>query len=240
MAGKLNARRPPFSYQSGNTPLHRFPAGAKLAALFVLSITAFGSMPGLLFSALCCAVSSRAAGIKVRELLRGSRPLVFLAAFVLVFKTVDLRSSGIALAGMRIPFVSGAGFLAGLLSGLRLMVSFAAGSLLFAVTTLRELRLALGAAEQAVINRCKRPGSAAGPLPSPPRRYSRVSLGISLTLGFIPRFFELWETVNRAWDARSGGRGIRRLITLIPLVCERMMETAAHTAEALEARGFTP
>ena len=71
-----------------------------------------------------------------------------------------------------------------------------------------------------------------------PRNAAFFSLGISLMLGFIPRFFELWETTNLACDARVCKRGPRRLLILVPLVTERMMEAAADTALALEARGL--
>jgi biotin transport system permease protein len=64
------------------------------------------------------------------------------------------------------------------------------------------------------------------------------SLGISLMLGFIPRFFDLWEASSLACDARSCRRGVRRLFVLVPLVTERMMEAAADTALALQARAL--
>ena len=55
---------------------------------------------------------------------------------------------------------------------------------------------------------------------------------------FIPRFFEMWETANLACQARSCKRGLRRLLVLLPLVTEKMMEAAAETVLALEARGL--
>ncbi|MDR2110671.1 MAG: energy-coupling factor transporter transmembrane protein EcfT [Spirochaetaceae bacterium] len=57
-------------------------------------------------------------------------------------------------------------------------------------------------------------------------------------LGFLPRFFEIWETVNLAYQARGGKGGIPRILILLPLVTERMMEIAAETAGALESRGL--
>jgi len=64
------------------------------------------------------------------------------------------------------------------------------------------------------------------------------SLGLTLMLGFIPRFFEMWDDANLACDSRSCKRGLRRLYLLLPLVTERMMEASANTALALEARGW--
>lgn len=232
----------PFGYRGGGSPLHRFPAGLKLLALLVLSAAAFSSIPGLLAAALLTVAAARAARLRLRELFRGCRSLLTLAFFILIFQTIDPGAPGIALGAITvfglalppftIPFISTEGFFAGFLSGLRIMVSFAAGSLLFAVTTMGELRRSLGRAEQAIAGLFVREKKAGK------HRYSRVSLGLSLMLGFIPRFFELWETVNLARDARAGKRGPGRLMAVIPLVTERLMETAAETAEALEARGI--
>jgi biotin transport system permease protein len=55
-------------------------------------------------------------------------------------------------------------------------------------------------------------------------------------LGFLPRFFEIWEDATLAWRARGGSPG--RIGTLILPVTERMLESAFNTAEALEARGL--
>jgi biotin transport system permease protein len=65
----------------------------------------------------------------------------------------------------------------------------------------------------------------------------RLSLGLSLMLGFLPRFFEVWEASELAWESRGGKKNLRFLITIIPLVIERLMEAAAETAAALESRG---
>jgi energy-coupling factor transporter transmembrane protein EcfT len=67
----------------------------------------------------------------------------------------------------------------------------------------------------------------------------RLSLGIALMLGFLPQFFEIWETVSAAYAARGGKKGLARIIALIPIVSEGMMERAAKTARALEARGLS-
>jgi energy-coupling factor transporter transmembrane protein EcfT len=245
-------RRIPFSYRAGTSPLHRFSAGFKLLCLLALSIAAFSSIPGLLLSALLVWAAALIARIRPRELLCGCRPLVILSLFILIFKTVQADAPGISLGAintpspefpaLHIPFISPEGFLGGILSGLRIMVSYCAGSLLFAVTTMRELRRSLGRAERVILGLFPQRRETAGRRitnkADAPIRCSRLSLGISLMLGFIPRFFELWETTNLACDARVCKRGLRRLMLIIPLVTERMMEAAADTAQALEARSL--
>jgi biotin transport system permease protein len=201
----------PFGYRPGDSPLHRCPALVKLLAVLLLSALAYGSLPALGIAALGIGGAAAAAGMGPRELLRGSRPLWFLALFFFF-----LRVSGFQRAA---PFfyLDPEEIPGGLLQSLSMIVSFAGGSLLFAVTTMKELRGSLEG--------CGRPGR-------------RFGLALSLMLGFLPLFFEIWEETCLAWEARGGGRGIRRFLLVIPPVTERMIEKALDTARALEARGL--
>ena len=149
--------------------------------------------------------------------------------------TPEIIIFNIYIPDLHIPGISAEGFFEGVLSALRLLAAFAAAALLFATTTMRELRLSLGAIEKRVTDTIVREVSVVRGYSSPGT--IRISLGISLMLGFIPRFFEALEDMNLACDARAGKRGLHRLMIIIPLVTERMMETAAETAAALEARG---
>jgi biotin transport system permease protein len=106
-----------------------------------------------------------------------------------------------------------AGFLDGLRQGLCIPVSFAAASLVFSVTSMSAVRASLGK--------------------------GRAGLGAGLMLGFIPRFFAVWEDADLAWRARGGKNGPARILFLVPLAVEKMMEKASETAEALEARGIS-
>ena len=115
--------------------------------------------------------------------------------------------------------------IANLLNGLYLAASiiicFAAASLFFAVTTITEIRKTLSKPESFLF-----------------RRQGRLSLALALMLGFLPRFFECWENANLAARARCCKNGFRRIKITLPLVTERMIETAAETAEALISRGY--
>ena len=64
MAGRVNTGRLPFSYRGGDSPLRRAPAGLKLLALFVLSLAAFSSLPGLVLAALITVTASRSARVQ--------------------------------------------------------------------------------------------------------------------------------------------------------------------------------
>jgi biotin transport system permease protein len=133
------------------------------------------------------------------------------------------------------------GCIAGLLFSGNMAVCFAAGTLLFSVTTMTELKDSLEKIERRILGvpvfllrRYGRPAlvGVASRLERP-----KLSLAIPLMLGFLPRFFEIWEAAHTAYAARSGKKGIRATLTLVPLVTGRMLETAEETAQAMESRG---
>jgi biotin transport system permease protein len=154
------------------------------------------------------------AGIRPWELLRGGKNLGLMIVSVLCVRSIKTAPPGFDLNGAK----------EALFFGWSILLSFSGGALLFSVTTMTELKHSIGSFERALLKRGKRQ-----PL---------LSLGISLMLGFLPRFFEAWEAANLAWAARGGKRGVRSMAALIPLVSERMMEYALETAQAMEARGL--
>jgi len=225
VAGKLTRV---FGYRAGKTVLHRMPAGLKLAGVIIISAVAFVSPYGLAVSVLLVLAACAAARIRPYTLLKGSKPLVVISLFIILVKTIRPEAGGITIHGFHISFISTRGFFEGLLTAPGLFVPFASAGLLFGVTTMRELRLSLALVEKKIV-KILFPGRGRVPF---------LSLGISLMLGFIPRFFEMWDDANTACDARSCKRGPRRLCLLVPLVTERLIEASADTALALEARAF--
>ncbi|MDR2796553.1 MAG: energy-coupling factor transporter transmembrane protein EcfT [Spirochaetaceae bacterium] len=221
----------PFSYKAAGTPLHHMNAGLKLLCLFVFSATAFYSNPAcsvVLSAALAAAAFT--ARLNPASLLRGSRPIVILGVFVVLGRTFDFSP----------PFFSWDGFLSGLLFVWSMLLSFCGGALLFAVTTVTELREAVCAAERVLL----KPAAALLKNAKSPRLrnlraaalYPRTALALSLMMGFIPRFFAEWEALQSAYRARAGNRGIIEIKSLVPLAVNRMIDRAAETAAALEAR----
>jgi energy-coupling factor transporter transmembrane protein EcfT len=194
----------PYAYRPGNSALHRAPALLKLAGLLAVSVAALFSVYGMVGAAGVVLLACALARVRPWTLLRGSRGLFLMMAFIVAFRA--FRFDGLS------PAFDLAGLLEGLQFCLGIMVSFCAGSLLFSVTTMSKLREAL------------------------PR--GRLALGITLMLGFLPRFFEIWEDCESAYRARAGKNGLRKIVALIPLVTERMIELAVETALTLEARGL--
>jgi energy-coupling factor transporter transmembrane protein EcfT len=120
----------PFHYRQGNSLLHRLGAGKKILGLFVLSTLPFVAGGwGCAAAALVIVGLSLPAHIQPLSLLRGSRALFWMAAFVVAFRSVSIPLA-----------FSRAGCVAGLLFGTQMYTAFAAGSLFFAVTRHGEVR----------------------------------------------------------------------------------------------------
>jgi biotin transport system permease protein len=226
--------RPPYSYRPGNSILHRLPGWAKLLTLLGISTASFfAGFPALAAGAVIVTVGAVLAGIAPWELLRGGKPL-----FIMIFFIILLRSAAYDPLMFNAP-----GCRAALLFGGTILVSFSAGALLFSVTTMTELMDSLGKIEGALYfplaallkkTRSPRTRRLLRRLEQP-----RLSLGISLMLGFLPRFFEAWESVTAACLARAGKGGVSRMLTVIPPVIEQMITKAGETACALESRGLS-
>jgi biotin transport system permease protein len=237
MAGPLS----PYAYRPGKSPLHRAPAGFKLLGLLLISVFAFFfGVPALGAASIIVIIGAALAGIRPRELLRGFKPLLLMILMVALCRSIGIDPPGFKLSG----------FLEGLIFGWLIILSFAAGALLFSVTTMMELRASLDRAELLLcypLIRLLRRMSPGPPDAGAANRIQRLlhrlerprlSLGISLMLGFLPRFFEVWEAAETAYRARGGRKGAGQIKTLVPLVTERMLEAAAETAQALESRGL--
>ena len=201
----------PWSYQKSNSPLHRAPAGIKLVFLLVISLASF--FPNLIVLAAIIFIIfllSFAAGIGPAALLRGSGPLLLVFLGVFLVQAVEFSPLGFNQDGLY----------EAIIFCIRIAAAFSAGALLFSVTTPGEIRKSLNKAEAFLR-----------------LRKLNLSLYLSLMLAFLPRFFEIWEDLNLSYKSRAGKKNLSRLVIVISLAIERMMEKAAETAEALEARG---
>jgi len=207
---------PGGKYRKGLTLLHRLPAGFKLAFLLLLSLASF--FPGTEIHSLVLigtivsilVALSFAAGIGPLTLLRGSGPLFLVVFWAFLLQAVEFSPFRINLTGL----------LTAIIFSLRIGAAFSSGSLLFSVTTPYEIRKSLSRIEASL-------------------HIERLNLGlyISLMLGFLPQFFEVWENLSLAWKSRAGKKGLSLVVTLVPIAVEKMMRKAAETAIAMEARG---
>jgi biotin transport system permease protein len=143
-------------------------------------------------------------------LLRGSGPFLLLVLAVFLLQGMEYAPFGVNREGLRESVVF----------CVRIGTAFAAGSLLFAITTTGEIRKSITRIETAA-------------------HLEKLKLGISiaLMLGFLKRFFEIWEDINLAWKSRGGRNNLKQLRIVISLAVEKMMIKAAETASAMESRG---
>jgi biotin transport system permease protein len=229
----------PFSYRNRPSPLHRLPAGGKLiffltgsAAVFLFGFAAL--LPGVIVLLALASI----ANISAAELLRGSRLLLISAILVLALRSLNFTA----------PYFSPKGFLDGLRFALSMVFCFAAGSLFFSVSSRSGILASLSRTELVIRSFFPRLLRRPEPGPSPSAKQARnaepktaypfFSLAVSLMLGFIPRFFSLWDDMEKAYAARGGRPGPGKLRLLVPPAGEAMLESAAETEKALEARGF--
>lgn len=216
MAGKLT--RIPFAYCAGTSVLHRIPAGIKLLAVIALSLVAYTSLPGLAIAIVVVIAGSLTANSKPWTLLKGSGALLALSAAILAVKAVDFRQFGFKMNG----------FMDGLAVIACIFCVYAVAGLYFRVTTVRELHFSLETIELWLRRRFHPEG----------RTVPYFSLGLGLMLGFIPRFFEIWEASMLSCRARSCKKPLRRLLIVIPVATRQMIDSAAETAISLEARAL--
>jgi energy-coupling factor transporter transmembrane protein EcfT len=200
----------PYAYRAGNSFLHKLGGGWKLLALFLISTLAFALGPPFLAAGtLLVIATSLAAGMPPRELLRGIKPLLTMALLITLCRALAVEAHD----GTPV-FPNRRGLMEALIFGWGIILAFCAASLFFSVTTMTEIKASLDKLH-----------------------LRRLSLALSLMLGFLPRFFALWQDAVLAYRARCGKRGLPQLIALIPLVMERMILAATETATAIEARG---
>lgn len=225
----------PYAYSPYATPLHRVDAGLKLAILCLLSFLAFIAGPvGIVVSGAAVGAAAIVSRTNAKKIFSGSRALLISTGIIVAIKTFTVRASA--------PFIAidATGFREGVLFFASLMVSFAGGAVLFATTTSFQLRSALRKGERALLHAIRRIGNPKTVGPRARRPASDISLLLALILAFLPRVFEVWEATVEARAVRCGKMGIRGIFSVVPLVLERMIEAAAETSLALEARGYSP
>lgn len=223
----------PYSYRSGNTVLHRLPALFKLFILFFLSLCPFFfGIYAICAASILTAIGACTASLKIRDLLAGSRTLLISLAVIMLIRSFKTEA----------PYVSFKTLIDGFEFTWQIINAFCAAALFFATTTIREIRSAAAVLESGfsyipyrILSASKAPRAKRM---AKKLEQKRLSLSLTLMLAFLPRVFSVWDTIKTAYKARAGKEGIRSLLYIIPLLTERMIETAAETARALQARAL--
>jgi energy-coupling factor transporter transmembrane protein EcfT len=210
-----------FSYKNGTTVLHRLDARIKLLLIFACGYIVFSLPP--VPCAVCIAfvfVLSFPAGFTFTEQLSALKPAVYYAVLLYTVSFITACASRTPLPSVFIPQKSD------MILSLRLILTIQFTSILYRTTSPLALRTALEEIELSVRKffRLKKTGN----LP--------VSDTFSLLLVFIPRVFDVWAEISRAWKARNGKGGIRMICALFPVLISVCMKRSYLTALALRNR----
>ena len=171
-------------YISGDSWMHRQPAGAKLLAVLALSITVLAaqSLIWLLLLLVGAAGAYNSLGPKGRQRLFASRILL--------------------------PLILGLGFAQGFIVGweaalratLKIFVMIMAADLVTATTPTQAI---LNCVERLITPLCRYIG----------RDPRKISLAVALMIRFIPVLVSQWQAQREAWFARSNRKPSLRLLT---------------------------
>ncbi len=213
-----------FRYRTGNTFLHRLHPTAKILLMLALAIVSFYLPIRIaLLSFVCVLVAEKALHFTVQEIITDLKP-AFFYAIVLYLASFSQNALVCAHAleanntlSLTTLFSMHADYRA---LAIHLALSLAVSALFYRTTSNVQFHEGFTLLELAVTRKKK----------------ETFSDRLSLTLTFIPQIVANWEQITHAWQGRNGKNGIRKLLTLIPLLFSVSMKHAYDTALAIENR----
>jgi energy-coupling factor transporter transmembrane protein EcfT len=217
-----------FRYKPGKSLLHKASAWLKLLLLFPLSVGTLYiplSVSGALIGCMC--VCAFLCGFSVREQFADLRAARYYAVFLYVLAV--LTNWAVARAFTPHLLIPGIDWLTG---SVHLVLMLQISGLLFRTTTSLALKDGIDTIERVLRSGLRRV-PVAGKYISPGTRFAK---SVALFIGFIPAVFELWQKVERAWIARGGGNGIKKIKVLTPSLISLGFYAAAAKSRALAAR----
>lgn len=212
-----------FAYRSGNTVIHRAPAGFKLVCMIAITISAFSGLIAVLIAlSIILVLFLPVSKMKMATIFRNAYIVFWYTVFIFVFRIVgkpfestlviqELRETGLYIW--------------------QLAVVLFTGTLFYETTSNLEIRHTLSSIQNALIR-----------LTGKKIVFPDIAFLLSLTITFIPRIFETWGSLVHAWNARGGNlnRGIRgawnRLTILVPLLIIKLLSVASDTDRAIRNR----
>jgi len=207
-----------FAYQWRDTVLHNRAVGIKLCGCLACAPISFSLPRAWLFiPAIVLLLLVIIAQVPASSLLRIVRILGIYGLFLLLLR-FNVTDSLISQFASELPPTAEYLF--------RLALIFLSSTIFYETTSPAEIRRLL----EGLANR------------SPPFFHFLAGLPVlfSLTLGFIPRIFILWQNLDRAWNARAGGRSIssvwQRITRIVPALILLALAQASDTDRALRNR----
>jgi biotin transport system permease protein/energy-coupling factor transport system permease protein len=213
-----------FQYRGGRSILHRIPVLPKLAMVLSLSLMVMF----LPFYAVCVAVPVSAVlacvcGFSFREQFADVKPVLFYAVFLFM---VSIFSG---LPSLDFSVFKPEYFL----YILRLLLVMQLSSLFFRTTPSTGIKSAICGLEAGIRRIIKKL-----PLAKNISTEAEFGTSLALTVSFIPELFGLWDRLNRAYKARNGGRGVKKIHVLLIALFSLSFSYAEKKARALAARNI--
>lgn len=211
---------PILSYQRRNSLIHKAPALLKLFVLLGMAVALY--LTGLEIHGILFAISLIAvliSGIPFKDFLHDLKPVAFYGLFIAVVEIVGAMLYGGVLLES---FGDGSWRTnSSVLLVSRLVVAMSYTSLFFRTTSNLEIRQSLESVEMAVSF-----------------GHSRLffSRAFALFLNFLPQLFAIWAGLDKAWRARCGKRGIRKVLVLLPVFITLSMKKANDALLSLRNR----
>jgi len=212
-----------FAYRSGNSIIHRTPAGIKLLCMIIGTIAACsGSLALLVAISIILGFLVPVSRMKPKTILRNAKIIFWYVVFIFLFRIAgksletsvvieELKETGLYIW--------------------QLAVILLTGTIFYETTTNLEIRHTLSSIQNALMR-----------LIGKKINFPDIAFLLSLTITFIPRIFETWENLVHAWNARGGNlhRGIAsawyRLTILVPLLIVKLLSVASDTDRAIRNR----
>ncbi|MBQ2529930.1 MAG: energy-coupling factor transporter transmembrane protein EcfT [Treponema sp.] len=209
-----------FHYKSGKTFLHQMTPWLKLIMMLTLAIAAFycPTIPCIMVFSLLIAFSVFFLKFSVLDIVSDLKPaFVYFLLLYLASTLTKLVSIG-DLSKFRpeilMPDESNVQTI------FRFLLSLEFTSIFFRTTTSVQLNMGFRQIESAVTR----------------GKSTAISDLLSLTLNFIPRLSDFWQRLDRAWKARGGKNGLKKIRTLTPLLFKTGMQEAYGKSLAIRNR----
>ena len=199
-----------FSYTASDSIIHRTPAGLKILLLFCVPVTVLlCPIEVCLVLIAVFPILALVGKIRLLDFLRDLRPIVI---YCMMIVSIDVLSYLLFHRNDEIVTQRS------LHTILRLLCAIEATSVFFRTTSTYETGSALQTVER-VLTFGK----------------SRLVLSglFSMFLGFLPQIFATWSSLDLAYRARGGKKGISKVLTLFPLLITMSMKKATTTYLAL-------
>lgn len=213
---------PILSYQRRTSPIHTIPALMKLLVLLAVTVSLY--MTGLGVHALLFAASLPLVALshlQFSDFLHDLKPVVYYGIFIAVVEAVSALLFGGIPVAFDPPTLSELSQNSSVLLVSRLVVAMSYTSVFFRTTSNLELRESLESVERVLT-------------------FGRSSLSFSrafaLFLNFLPQLFGIWAGLDKAWRARCGKRGLRKVLALLPVFITLSMKKANDTLLSIRNR----